>query len=116
MGPMKKWWKRIVKGMPEYSIHDDDGQSYVKIQTGRYAECIYKYGRLELPENVKGYLTLSFDYAIIQPSSNKKLDMHDYYCDDLFRNTIGDILVDIITSEEHSVEARNTDTQEFVDE
>ena len=116
MGPMTKLWKRLMKRMPDYSIHDDDGQSYVKIQSGRYAGCLYKYGRLELPEDIEEYLTLSFDYAIIQPSDNKKLNRHDYYSDDEFRNTIGDILVDIITSEENQVETRDTDTQEFIDE
>ena len=37
--------------------------------------------------------------------------------DDLsFKETIGDILVDIITSEATQVETRSIDTQEFIDE
>ena len=113
---LKMMWRKLVKRIPDYRVLDDEGQSYVEIATGQYAGCIYKYGKLELPEEGEKNLILSFDYAIIQSSPNRGLRGVNLDDDLSFKETIGDILVDIITSEATQVETRSIDTQEFIDE
>ena len=110
---LKMMWRKLVKRIPDYRVLDDDGQSYVEITTGQYAGCIYKYGTLEVPEDAEEFLTVSFDYAIIQSSPNRGLRGINLNEDSSFKETIGDILVDIITSEVTQVETRSTDTQEL---
>ena len=113
---LKMMWRNLVKRIPDYRVLDDEGQSYVEISTGQYAGCLYKYGKLELPEEGEKNLILSFDYAIIQSSPNRGLRGVNLDDDLSFKETIGDILVDIITSEATQVETRSIDTQEFIDE
>ncbi len=113
MGFLKMMWRKLVKRVPDYRVLDDDGQSYIEITTGQYAGCIYKYGKLELPEEGEKNLTLSFDYAIIQSSPNRRLRGVNLDEDSKFKETIGDILVDIITSEDTQVETRSADIKEL---
>jgi hypothetical protein len=102
--------------MPEYKIISMDGedQSYVQLMAGHYRGCIYKYGKLEIPEDLKveNPLTLSFDYTIIKSPDIGYVEE----IDDQFKELIGDILVDIITSEENKIETRDSYNEEFIDE
>ena len=116
MGILMTWWKNLWKKMPDYKIISMDGedQSYVQLVAGHYHGCIYKYGKLEITEDmeVEITLTLSFDFTIIKSPEVGHVEEGD----EEFKNLIGDILVDIITSEENKIETRNSDNEEFIDE
>ena len=114
MGILMTWWKSLWKKMPDYKIVsvDDDDQSYVHITAVYYSGCIYKYGKLELPAEWETNLTLSFEYVIIKSPNNGIVEEEDIY----FKEIIGDILVDIVTSKENKIETRNSDNEEFIEE
>ena len=55
---------------------------------------------------------LSFEYVIIKSPNNGIVEEEDIY----FKEIIGDILVDIVTSKENKIETRNSDNEEFIEE
>ena len=84
--------------MPEnYSFvsrGNDKWASFV-ITKGKYTGIIYQYGRVSVAEkeNEDGNLPLSFDYNVLDYNNLKEEDIHSSV---EFKNTLGDILVEIL--------------------
>ena len=85
----------MIEGVDYCFIYpkDDDQAVHIRLMGGPYKDTIYKYGRVGFEEkNEQVYLQFKFD--VIESSINaKKLEK------DLdFRNYIGDLLVEIMSS------------------
>ena len=99
-----------IKSKYKYVVKKIDGDEYVD-QTyiglteaaGRYQGVIYSYGKVSVPQesqqNSDGTLPFKFEYDIIDSNGWKQED----FGEDFFE-LIGDILVDIITTEESYVD------------
>ena len=74
---------------------DDDNWTSVMISKGPYEGIIYQYGRVSVAtvENEDGNLPLSFDYNVVDYNNFKESDIHSSKD---FKNTLGDILVEIL--------------------
>jgi|TARA_B110000495_G_scaffold138526_1_gene121583 hypothetical protein len=87
--------KDLEEGATEY---EKDTFIGLTEEAGRYAGIIYKYGKVSIPDenqlDPKGDLPFKFEYDIVD---DVNMDQ-EYFKEDFF-NLIGDILVDIITTE-----------------
>ena len=84
--------------MPEnYSFvsKGEDKLASILITKGKYTGIIYQYGRVSIAEreNEDGNLPLSFDYNVVDYNNFKESDIHSSKD---FKNTLGDILVEIL--------------------
>ena len=65
----------------------------IKLLTGKYVDTVYQYGKVKFDEDKSGDIYLSFIYNIIEtPMVKEELEKSDD-----FKNSIGDILVSIIS-------------------
>ena len=92
--------------MPENYTYVSRGKEQwasIMITKGDYEGIIYKYGRVSVAdkENEDGTMPLSFNYQVIDSNGHVKETLDDSID---FKNTIGDILVEII---EEQMEAGN---------
>ena len=92
--------------MPEnytFVSRDKDNWTSILITKGDYEGIIYQYGRVSVAdkENEDGTMPLSFNYQVIDSNGHVKETLDDSID---FKNTIGDILVEII---EEQMEAGN---------
>ena len=73
----------------------DDKWASIMISKGPYKGIIYQYGRVSLApvENEDGNLPLSFDYNVIDFNGHEFQDLIE---SKEFKNTLGDILVEIL--------------------
>ena len=67
----------------------------IMIKDGEYEGIIYQYGKVSVAESEdeNGNMPLSFKYNLIDHSGHNKEDLES---SDDFRNTLGDILVEIL--------------------
>ena len=74
---------------------DDDNWTSVMISKGPYEGIVYQYGRVSVAtvENEDGNLPLSFDYNVIDFNGHEFQDLIE---SKEFKNTLGDILVEIL--------------------
>ena len=84
--------------MPEnftYVSRGQDQWASIMITKGEYEGVIYQYGRVSVAEeeNEDGKMPLSFDYNIVDINGHDKEEL-DSTTD--FKNTLGDILVEIL--------------------
>ena len=84
--------------MPEnftYVSRGQDQWASIMITKGEYEGIIYQYGRVSVAEveNEDGKMPLSFDYNIVDINGHDKEEL-DSSTD--FKNTLGDILVEIL--------------------
>ena len=84
--------------MPENYTYVSRGQEQwasIMITKGEYEGVIYQYGRVSVAkkENEDGTMPLSFDYNVIAQNGHDK-DKLDNSPE--FKNTLGDILVEIL--------------------
>jgi|TARA_B100000287_G_scaffold434125_1_gene497697 hypothetical protein len=84
--------------MPENYTYVSRGKEQwasIMITKGDYEGIIYQYGRVSVAdkENEDGTMPLAFNYQIIDSNGHAKETLDDSVD---FKNTIGDILVDII--------------------
>tara|TARA_B100000787_G_C16074620_1_gene241551 strand:- start:36 stop:374 length:339 start_codon:yes stop_codon:yes gene_type:complete len=102
MSDVKNKYKFVLKKVKEL---DEGGTEYEKEtyiglteEAGRYEGVIYKYGKVSIPDeneiSSEGALPFRFEYDIID---NNDLPQ-EYFKEDFF-GLIGDILVDIITTD-----------------
>ena len=86
--------------MIEYSFvtKKDDDQTSIRIESGRFENVIYNYGRVTIPqeENEDGTMTFHFEYNILDNANIPREEFGEE-----FFTTIGDILVDIIDNEDY---------------
>ena len=101
---------------PQYNvdyvlIDSDEGDiTGVGIKKGKFAGVLYHYGKARI--NEEGELArLQFSYTIV---SSPTIPIDDLIVDEEFHNFIGDILTDILMSQQnHYEEIRNNDPKEF---
>jgi hypothetical protein len=105
---------KFVQGVDyEYVVDDKDVNSvHIKLMTGEYAGTTFKYGKVGIDErDGKAYLQFNFD--VIQSPIKKLEKMLE------FRNHIGDLLTEIISSqldiEESYIDENRTDDPEESD-
>ena len=102
MSDVKNKYRYVFK-----KIKDDEyvDQTFIGLteEAGRYQGVIYSYGKVSVPieaeENPDGTLPFKFEYDIIDSNGWKQED----FGEDFFE-LIGDILVDIITTEESYID------------
>ncbi len=72
-----------------------DDWASVMIKDGKYVGIIYQYGKVSVAESEdeNGTMPLSFKYNIIDHSGHNQEDLESSV---EFKNTLGDILVDIL--------------------
>ena len=87
--------------MIEYSFvtKKDDDQTSIRIESGRFENVIYNYGRVTIPqnENEDGTMPFRFEFNILD---NAGIPRQEF--DEEFFTIIGDILVDIIENEDYN--------------
>ena len=87
--------------MIEYSFvtKKDDNQTSIRIESGRFENVIYNYGRVTIPqnENEDGTMPFRFEFNILD---NAGIPRQEF--DEEFFTIIGDILVDIIENEDYN--------------
>ena len=73
----------------------DDDWASIMIKDGKYEGIIYQYGKVSVAESEdeNGNMPLSFKYNIIDNSGHNQEDLESSV---EFKNTLGDILVDIL--------------------
>ena len=84
--------------MPEnytYVSRGTEKWASIMITKGKYDGVIYQYGRVSVAEeeNENGKMPLSFQYNVIDEVGHDKEELEK---SNEFRNTLGDILVDIL--------------------
>ena len=82
---------------------DDSKSVHIKLLTGQYKDTVFKYGKVKFKEE-NDQVYLLFAYDVIESKSAKPKVMEK---DSDFKNYIGDLLCEIMTS--------NMD-EEFIDE
>jgi len=84
----------MTKNYTFVSKGEDDWAS-IMIKDGEYEGIIYQYGKVSVAESEdeNGNMPLSFNYNLIDHSGHNKEDLES---SDDFRNTLGDILVEIL--------------------
>ena len=82
-----------------FVTQDEEDVDAIRISIGKFANVIYNYGKVSLPQeedlNENGTMPFRFEYNILD---NAGLPLAEF--DDEFDTLIGDILVDIIDSED----------------
>jgi len=102
MSDVKNKYKFVLKKVKELDegATEYEKETYIGLteESGRYAGVIYKYGKVSIPDeneiSSEGALPFRFEYDIID---NNDLPQ-EYFKEDFF-GLIGDILVDIITTD-----------------
>ena len=84
--------------MPENYTYVSRGQEQwasIMITKGEYEGVIYQYGRVSVAEkeNEDGTMPLSFDYNVVDQNGHDKEKFDNSV---QFKNTLGDILVEIL--------------------
>ena len=84
----------MTKNYTFVSKGDDDWAS-VMIKDGKYEGIIYQYGKVSVAESEdeNGNMPLSFKYKIIDHNGHNQEDLESSV---EFKNTLGDILVEIL--------------------
>lgn len=104
----------MIEGLDYCYIYPkDDGSSvHIKLLEGPYKNTIFKYGKVKFKEeNEQLYLLFAYDVIESTVSKPKKLEK-----DEAFKNYIGDMLVEIMSSnmEQDIIDEAGTDnSQEF---
>jgi len=91
----------------------DDAQTvHIRLLTGVYKETLFKFGKVKF-EEVENQMHLIFAYDVIESVVNKPKKLEK---DTDFKNYIGDLLVEIMSSnmEEDIVDETGTDNIEDV--
>ena len=87
--------------MFEYSFvtKKDDDQTSIRIESGRFENVIYNYGRVTIPqnENEDGTMSFRFEFNILDNAGIPRQEFEEE-----FFTIIGDILVDIIENEDYN--------------
>jgi len=75
----------------------------IMLTNGEYEGVIYQYGKVSVPEeeDENGNMPLSFKYNVLDYNGHNEEDLES---SDDFRNTLGDILVEIL---DEQLEANN---------
>ena len=109
---MTPWKKKMPQHNIDYVLIDSDDSKTtgVGIKKGKFAGVLYHYGQARI--NEEGELArLQFSYTIV---SSPTIPIDDLIIDAEFHNFIGDILTDILMSQQnHYEEIRNNDPKEF---
>jgi hypothetical protein len=93
--------------------HADSTLYSIRLMTGNWAGVIYTYGRVSIREDRRNdTAVLSFDYRI-EDVGDTSFAPEDLETSDAFRNMIGDILADILSSEEIHI---GKDATKFTDD
>lgn len=99
----------MVEGIDYCYIYPkDDAQSvHIRFLEGPYKGTVYKYGKVKFKEEVDG-LHLLFAYDVLESPVKKPKKLEK---DDDFKNYIGDLLVDIMSSnmEQDIIDEAGTD-------
>ncbi len=86
--------------MSDYSFvnRKGDDQTAIRIESGRFENVIYNYGKVTIPqkENEDGTMPFRFEYNILDNAGIPRSEF-----DEEFFTLIGDILVDIIENEDY---------------
>ena len=92
----------MTKNYTFVSKGDDDWAS-VMIKDGKYEGIIYQYGKVSVAESEdeNGNMPLSFKYNVIEYNGHNQEDLNKSV---EFKNTLGDILVEIL---DEQLEANN---------
>ncbi len=82
---------------------DNDDWASIIIQEGKYEGIIYQYGQVSVAESEdeNGNMPLSFKYNVIEYNGHEQEDLNKSV---EFKNTLGDILVEILDDQ---LEANN---------
>ena len=87
--------------MIEYSFvtKKDDDQTSIRIESGRFENVIYNYGKVTIPqnENEDGTMPFRFEFNILDNAGIPRQEFEEE-----FFTIIGDILVDIIENEDYN--------------
>jgi len=73
---------------------DDKSSVHIKFLEGPYKDTMFKYGRVKIKEEVDG-LHLLFAYDVLESTVSKPKKLEK---DNDFKNYIGDLLVEIMSS------------------
>jgi hypothetical protein len=104
---------KMVEGIDYCFIYpkDDETSVHIKFLDGPYNGTVFKYGKVKFEEkNEQMYLLFAYDVIESTVSKPKKLEK-----DDKFKNYIGDLLVEIMSSnieQEVFDETGTSDSQE----
>jgi hypothetical protein len=86
----------MIEGMDYCFIYpkNDAGSVHIRLLDGPYKDTIFKYGKVKFEEkNEQVYLLFAYDVIESPVDKPKKLEK-----DDKFKNYIGDLLVEIMSS------------------
>lgn len=86
----------MIEGLDYCYIYpkDDDSAVHIRLLEGEYKDTIFKYGKVKFEEkNDLVHLLFGYDVLESKVSKPKKLEK-----DDKFKNYIGDLLVEIMSS------------------
>jgi len=86
----------MIEGLDYCFIYPkDDGQAvHIKLLDGTYKDTIFKYGKVKFEEK-NGLMYLLFAYDVIESPVMKPKKMEK---DEAFKNYIGDLLVELMSS------------------
>jgi hypothetical protein len=104
----------MIEGIDYCFIYPkEDGQAvHIKFLDGPYKDTIFKYGKVKFEEkNNQMYLLFAYDVIESPVMKPKKMEK-----DDKFKNYIGDLLVELMSSnieQEIIDETGTSDSQEF---
>jgi len=108
-------WKKKMK-KPQHEIDyvlidsDDKTKTGVGIKTGKFAGVLYHYGKARITEE-ETHARMSFSYTII---SSPVIPIDELIQNEEFHTLIGDILTEILMSQERAnEEIRINNTEEF---
>jgi hypothetical protein len=88
--------EKMIEGLDYCYIYpkDDGSAVHIKLLEGPYKDTIFKYGKVKFKEeNNQVYLLFAYDVLESKVSKPKKLEK-----DETFKNYIGDLLVEIMSS------------------
>ena len=93
-----------------YIYPKDDGASvHIKLLEGPYKDTIFKYGKVKFKEE-DGQMYLLFGYDVLESTVSKPKKLEK---DETFKNYIGDLLVEIMSSNmEQDIVDETTDNTE----
>jgi hypothetical protein len=105
----------MIEGIDYCFIYPkDDGTAvHIKLLDGPYKDTIFKYGKVKFEEK-DGLMYLLFAYDVIESPVMKPKKMEK---DDKFKNYIGDLLVELMSSniEQEIIDETGTSDSEITD-
>jgi hypothetical protein len=105
----------MIEGIDYCFIYPkDDGQSvHIKLLDGPYKDTIFKYGKVKFKEE-KEQVYLLFAYDVIESPVMKPKKMEK---DEAFKNYIGDLLVELMSSniEQEIIDETGTSYSQITD-